>query len=583
MALIYLAFANDESQPLDQLKAEYKRLQAIYEPLEAKGLIQLKIDPYADLDRIVNTLSQFKNEILLFHYAGHATQEGILLDGKLAKSKGLSTLFAQCEALKLVILNGCSTKAQVALLQEAKIPAIIGTAAPIGDRKAVEFASQLHQQLALSDSLGQAFTSAQGKIQAGSDLPFYRGQGLVSTNDQENTWGLFLLPGRTDMEDWKIPLFEKRNIPDTYQANAQLIKVLSPALAPFHPLLKKIDQEEKLGLPSTPKQKRKGILQALPHPLSEHLRKLLTPESGQGKAVFYDRAGVPRFKQMLHLYRTLSKLMAYALFAQTWDVYQQKSALRFAEDELEQIRGFFRQSYQESQHCDYFEWFLKFHQLFQHYQYPFFIKELEALSPALETGSELRNAALQLENYYQQGLDRKVDQVQASALCPLIEDQLSVLLRHFAFVANYSLTSVKNIRLINYRNQTNPLFRHKVVRLVQEFVGLDEEALLSADYADTTSVLLIEKNETQELPSKYLNLSPFIIDLNAFDAKASLAKLHFLDHYIKEQNAFSYRHIYMPEDNPLVVNDKMDYYPIILSQFDFFSDLLFKQPLHEAI
>ena len=88
--------------------------------------------------------------------------------------------------------------------------------------------------------------------------------------------------------------------------------------------------------------------------------------------------------------------------------------------------------------------------------------------------------------------------------------------------------------------------------------------------------------------STFLNLSPFIIDENAFDDTAQVAKIYYFDSYQKGMDACCFRHIYKPKDNLLLLKsdmkprrDKNWQLKVFKLQFDVFSNLLFDQPLSQ--
>ncbi len=582
MATLYFAFANDPDHPLDQLKKEYEEIKALFEPLDQKGYLSLKMEPFATLDTISEQLSLYRKDLLLFHYGGHADQEGLFLDSEQAKAKGIASLLGQCPLLRLVFINGCSSIGQLDLIQQAGVPSVILTSAAVGDLKALHFAVRLYRQLSFRETLNHAYESARGKILMMDDELQIARAGRKSPATS-SLWGLYHLEGREDMNDWRLPLNLASKACSNHQPNEFLLEVLQDAITPYSKPLSKIKTQSKMGIKSPGKKIRKEILRALPHPLSEHLRKLLSAEGGELQATFYNQPGMARLTQMVHLYRTTVKLFCFVLLAQLWDIYHKKPAKTMSTEEKEQLKSLFRLNYQDSKQFNFFLLFRRLYDLFEKYDYPFFIKEFSSLKGALQESGGLHHACSFMEAQFLQLQQEAIAEEQAIEMSELTEQMLAQIMADFAFLGRYTLTSIKNISLIKYRHLEQPVFSHSIVKLVQEFVGLDEEQVIWSNYLDNTSVLLIEKSMDEGLPVNFINLSPFIIDLNAFDEKASLAKLYFLDRFIKEQYAFAYRHIYMPDDNPLIVNEKIDYYNILEGQFDFFAQLLFDQPLKQAV
>ena len=73
-----------------------------------------------------------------------------------------------------------------------------------------------------------------------------------------------------------------------------------------------------------------------------------------------------------------------------------------------------------------------------------------------------------------------------------------------------------------------------------------------------------------------MNLSPFVIDENAFDEKTTeISKVYFFYFHDSEQGKYSFRHAYKPDDIPLVVS--RDKYELVKAQFEVFNDLILQQ------
>jgi len=92
---------------------------------------------------------------------------------------------------------------------------------------------------------------------------------------------------------------------------------------------------------------------------------------------------------------------------------------------------------------------------------------------------------------------------------------------------------------------------------------------------DCNSVLL---RKGSGKANDYLNLSPFVIDRSAFVDKATRPNLYFFDRYDQDGDAFSFKHVYQPNDPPLLVKEDENL-QIIKDQFRAFTKILFEKPL----
>src|SRR5678815_2118304 len=170
MKVIYVAFANSASSPLEFLTEEDNEVYEILSDRYASGDYFLHRESFATPETINKFLDRYKDDLAIFHYAGHAGKDKLLVNDQNIYSIGIAKQLKHCAekgSLKLVILNGCSTGGQVKVLKENGIPAIVSTSAPINDKSALEFSKRLWQKLvkegmttedAYSDALGAAMT-----------------------------------------------------------------------------------------------------------------------------------------------------------------------------------------------------------------------------------------------------------------------------------------------------------------------------------------------------------------------------------------------------------------------------------------
>src|SRR4029079_1205873 len=173
LPVIVLAFANEQEgqRYLRDLPEELRQLQAILEAAEGKGLCKLVVRPNARLDQILETFTEHRDRVAIFHYGGHAGGDPLFLEatgvgGAVAHAEGLATFLGQRRNLQLVFLNGCSTRAQAAGLLDAGVTAVIATARAIEDTIALEFASAFYSELASGATMRASYEAARGRVLA---------------------------------------------------------------------------------------------------------------------------------------------------------------------------------------------------------------------------------------------------------------------------------------------------------------------------------------------------------------------------------------------------------------------------------
>ncbi|MEM6804068.1 MAG: CHAT domain-containing protein, partial [Bacteroidota bacterium] len=192
--IILLAFANAAQNPLKISEEKVALAKALVEDLrdaELKEedikenyeteLCELVILSEASIDDIVDAFADHKyqdenrnSRIAIFHYAGHAGDDALLLEAtsgggksKEAYAKGLISLFkAQSRQgmLKFVFLNGCSSQTITNGFLEVGVPAVIGTTKSIQDSVAKDLATSFYRSLGEGNSIMRSWELAEAKI-----------------------------------------------------------------------------------------------------------------------------------------------------------------------------------------------------------------------------------------------------------------------------------------------------------------------------------------------------------------------------------------------------------------------------------
>ena len=235
--VVFLAFADARSD-LSSLKVEGWSLKDQFAELKRRGLIdELVVEEKASLERIYAVFQAYRDRIAIFHFGGHADGDRLLLESAFeprpAFAEGLASLLGQQRGLKLVFLNGCSTRPQVKRLLEAGVPAVIATARPIDDGMATAFAAALYQALTTGYSgkdrtitggcnLARAFAQAAGFTRAANGG---QSRNLTATaparedisDDDGFPWKIQYRPGSEHIARWSLfdddPLFGLPDLP----------------------------------------------------------------------------------------------------------------------------------------------------------------------------------------------------------------------------------------------------------------------------------------------------------------------------------------------------------------------------------
>lgn len=166
--VIFMTYANAIGKPAEYLPALGKERQALSQVTDAYqkkgwGLVRTSV---ADPAHLVNNVIEWSDQMVVFHYSGHATGKELKLvgidgEGKDMKKQNLrDVLEASTGSLHLVFLNACLTRELAKELQGIKIPVVIATKVEINDNLAVTFSSTFYKALISGKSIRIAFNMA---------------------------------------------------------------------------------------------------------------------------------------------------------------------------------------------------------------------------------------------------------------------------------------------------------------------------------------------------------------------------------------------------------------------------------------
>ncbi|HMQ47557.1 MAG TPA: hypothetical protein PKA00_09215 [Saprospiraceae bacterium] len=574
MDVLFLAYANDHLSPLAALQEENDN---VYKTLTPRALQQHFIihrDAYATREKIREFLILYRDHIFLFAYSGHAGKDMLLVTDGEARSEGLAELLGQCPNLKAVLLNGCSTLGQVEQLLQQQIPLVIATAAPVNDEKAKLFAIAFFQSLSQGENMGQAFEAGIGAVRLSHPLEGVdRGPVLRSSqaNDAPN-WGIYY-PSEASL---KVQLPQKASfaIPKDYQPNKLLLDTLIQTLKEHSFELQLLLMEERKGKSISLARKRMAILNGLPAPIAEHLRKLISPINEENEG--FDKISEARLRQLCRTYQITIELLVYTMLAQMWEILVESPNEKIADELAATILAFLQRSERDLIHYDYTRLIRCIRQVFDlsGKGIPYFVPEMGILKELPYTDSAFMSANFFLHTAQQRLQMEGILDEEIPQLCIRAEESLSTVLSHLGFIANYTLASINNIDIQKFKHLKSPAFKHRIVKLIDLLGGLDQTDMVLERFTDNRSILLIRDAENKEKLSE-LNLSPFIIDRNAFEEDANsneVSNIYFFSHYDAEKACYYYYRTYKPDEPLLEVSDH--HLSIVKDQLDAFYELL---------
>ena len=578
MQILFFTFANAPDRRLDSLQQEDDDIYRQLLPLASQSRFLICRDSFVTRENLAHYLTLYREQLSVFHYSGHADARLLETERGASRVEGIVTLLKRCPNLKLVVLNGCCTEHQAKALLDAGVPVVIATHSAVRDDAAALFGAGFYQALAAGDNIAEAFEAALGSAQLEEGaIKVQRSIGIPAGQDSDApVWGRFSR-SKLDLE-WRLPDTPDLSV-NRHEPNRELIQALLEAFAPYDTAIAQMLEREKRGQNVSLLDKRAAVLRCPPHPISESLRKLLVP-SDTTALKFYDKPGPDRLRQICIAYAISIELFGFTMLAQLCEQLlhsEGRQTMQLPDELTAPVRSFFSLPLSERPAFSFIPLIRALRQLLDRNNIPYFIEELGDIRSQLTPGTPFFEACefLEMLNARLFYFGEMPVRPEADSLCVSAEKHLANFFRQLGFTARYTLTSVKKIHVFkNKYLQRNPRFRHQLVRLVLNIAGLAEEDELLDRILDNDSVLILRSGESSE----FLNLSPFVIDENAFDDNAPMAKLHFFDRYEKAADTFAYRHVYKPDDKPLLVRDQK-HFLMLKEQFDAFSKTLFQQPM----
>lgn len=514
--ILYFTFANQEDDHLPKLKREIDEIKDILRPLEQREFIKLEREESTTTADIVKTLATYPDSIAVFHYAGHATGQSLELEDRAATDKGIAALLGSQASLKLVVLNGCSTQAQVQQLFQAGVKAVIATSVPIGDEKAVLFASTFYRALANKRSIQMAFDFAKAAVELthrdAPEFAIHRGLGIMQdTTEEDVPWALYVQEQYADeILQWRLPYYREVGLPNhmiqfigsQFKVNRYIVLVLDEMCRYnkdiYSQMVEVRDGEEVKKDSSTYLDL---VIQNFPWLIGSQIQLLRQ----------FNRPNRDRLEQLLSTYVITGMTLYYILLSDLWEARRQHK-FELPKD----IAAFLPQKKKTLPHCNFLERCIIIATFLQEENVEFFLPEMVRFIEKLqEQNGHLFKAWQYLERARSERM--KINEDQLDKPCLTAEQALAVLLREAAFLADYRMLTVRNISIDNprYGKEVYDLSLGSLNAIVNTSLSLyeDAEKRRKQNYSNCKSIVLTpDENDLKHA----LNLSPFVIDKNTF-------------------------------------------------------------------
>ncbi|WP_343702378.1 CHAT domain-containing protein [Chitinophaga sp.] len=566
MKTIIISFANSAVEPLASITEEDDNIHRILIE-NNRGNYSVHRESFATVDNINNALGAYNGNIAIFHYAGHAGQHSLLFNDQEANGTGIAYQLKPSIAagnLRLVILNGCSTGPQVTKLLELGVPAVIATNASVNDTSAkifgVEFFRNICQKrMTLRNAFNAALASAQTatKDSLGLDDTTSRDLHLPGEKPREPFWGLFFK--NADAVDRNpLPVVNDQAVA-LYEPNIQLTQTIFTALVlDGNVPAMQLDEKKKLEIIED-YVFQKTIMDVFPHPIAIQLKTLFAAEYG---AEALKKPSLKRLEQIARVFQITTEFMGIIMISQLWELKITGKVAQLPDNMRQLLKDYFNLTIEERAVYNYsslIKGIRKYIDTLPRVDY--FVTELKTLreedaqnkkfGEACEYLSYIRNATYP-------GKPVAVQESEVLELCLTAEAMLSVFFEKLGFLHRYTLTSIQNIRINKYRHDILTEFDHQVVKLMNSNASHEVNYYLLAKHLDNSGVILtkqnltvfnVERRQYKGEALEFLNLSPLVVDINAFESRSDRSNLVFYGQYREDDKVYVFRNVSKPDDD----------------------------------
>lgn len=514
---VLIFYANHQSQAfLGELDKECKGIQHLLNAVERREY-EVSLIPQTSLPDIIETLNIPGRSVEVIHFSGHANGSMLLFGDNEADAAAFADKLKSLKTLKLVFINGCSSKGQVQFFHDAGIPYVIATSRPVEDTRASWLANQFYNYLSLGRTVNAAFDEIQKDTRLlKMDLSLVVNRGLALSppgrDQDELEWGLYTLP---DSAEYKLPITLPSAGPRP-QNGVKHTRLLSKMLVALKNQTSPISNKYKntittIELQGEPADKImvRSLLEILPYPLGIRLQQINGIPADDGDADEYHR-------QLLYDYalffETQLHLSAILLLSQIW---QNKTAVDLhLQENFGPIREFLTSNRLNHSLADYAVVIQNGIEILNNAGIANIIPKIENVKDYL-AGDAFKGACAFFDvnkNYFWSHV--RLSQEEAVERCYASQEHIIGGLPYFSFVVENILTSVRDVDTVNFRH-VDKYFASSVSQLVAVSEDAGSSFMLNPSPMENKSILCYSKYDYDpSTPS--INLFPFLLDRNVF-------------------------------------------------------------------
>ena len=169
----------------NNLKGVKKETDKIWKSVQKNTQIKPVKVNNVTIDLLAESILKCGKDLFMFHFGGHADQNGIVLDGfrDLDKIRLSNLLLSRKNhQIQIIFLNGCLSYGHVGILTAKGAKVIIATNVKVDDTEAVRMAAFFYQTFFEEDyTLKEAFQFAEATVRGKNSFPIIVNPGKLTT------------------------------------------------------------------------------------------------------------------------------------------------------------------------------------------------------------------------------------------------------------------------------------------------------------------------------------------------------------------------------------------------------------------
>ena len=328
----------------------------------------------------------------------------------------------------------------------------------------------------------------------------------------------------------------------------------------------------------------------LPSPVGIHLQKLIAPVEGSQEG--FDKVNRRRLEQIGWFYHTTVEFLAFILLAQLWDLQQKKVFDRLPDPLRATLKDYFYAAAAERRVFSYMPFIRALRVFFDSLNggqgASYFVEELSQLKEVADAHHPFGQACDYLYNLHRMAVQNSLQESEVPAMCREAEDHLCAFIAELGFLHRYTLGSVQHIEIQNYRHLEETVFSHQIFKLMRAFGRPEPNYYLLSDFLHNRAVALLkdkakvvnrDKRQFSAARIEGLNLSPLVIDRNAFEDNTDLTNLLFFEQYRPNSNAYGFRNVKKPDSDRDRLEVRVDNeFEMVFYQLEAFRRTILQEP-----